>query len=87
MCLGANYWKRINRIYYGNTRVDAARIGFDDEFLYTEIVGPPERRKIPMARLLEVEVQEALRAWERLTRSGTDGLTAMRGERIRKGAL
>ena len=40
-----------------------------------------------MARLLEVEVQEALRAWERLTRSGTDGLTAMRGERIRKGAL
>ena len=65
MCLGAIYWARIDRIYYGNTRVDAARIGFDDEFLYTEIVGPPERRKIPMARLLEVEVQEALRAWER----------------------
>jgi tRNA(Arg) A34 adenosine deaminase TadA len=39
MCLGAIYWARIDRIYYGNTRVDAARIGFDDEFLYTEIVG------------------------------------------------
>jgi hypothetical protein len=30
-----------------------------------EILGPPERRKIPMARVLEAEVQEALMAWER----------------------
>jgi len=73
MCLGANYWKRINRIYYGNTRVDAARIGFTDEFLYTEIVGPPERRKIPMARLLEVEVQKALRASRRCGGENPEG--------------
>jgi len=65
MCLGAIYWARIDRIYYGNTRVDAARIGFDDEFLYTELVQPPERRKIPMSRLLEAEAQEVFRAWER----------------------
>jgi len=30
-----------------------------------EIVGPPERPKIPMARLLEAGAQEALKAWKR----------------------
>ena len=65
VCLGAIYLARIDRVYYGNTRVDAARIAFDDEFLHMEIVGPPERPKIPMARLLEAGAQEALKAWKR----------------------
>jgi len=64
MCLGAIYWARIGHIYYGNTRVDAARIGFDDEFLYTEIVKAPEHRKIPMSRLLKAEARGAFEAWE-----------------------
>ncbi len=65
MCLAAIYWARIDRIYYGNTRVDAARIGFDDEFLYTEIALPIEDRQIPMSRLLEAEAAEAFDAWEK----------------------
>jgi tRNA(Arg) A34 adenosine deaminase TadA len=65
MCLAAIYWARIERIYYGNTKVDAARIGFDDAFLYTEIGLPPEDRKIPMSRLLEAEAADAFAAWER----------------------
>jgi tRNA(Arg) A34 adenosine deaminase TadA len=65
MCLAAIYWARIDRIYYGNTRFDAARIGFDDEFLYTEIAQPPEDRKIPMSRLLEAEAADAFAVWER----------------------
>jgi len=34
MCLAAIYWARIDRIYYGNTSADAARVAFDDAFLY-----------------------------------------------------
>jgi len=34
MCLGAIYWARPKAIYYANTRVDAANIGFDDDFIY-----------------------------------------------------
>ena len=30
MCLSAIYWARIPTVYYGNTRGDAAAIGFDD---------------------------------------------------------
>ena len=37
MCLSACYWARLDKIYYSNTRKDAANIGFDDEYIYDEI--------------------------------------------------
>lgn len=51
MCLGAIYWARLARIYYGCTRVDAARIGFDDYAIYEEFNLPARERRIPMERL------------------------------------
>ena len=52
MCLGAIYWARLDRIYFANDRRDAAAIGFLDEFLYTEIPLPPDRRSIPTQQRL-----------------------------------
>lgn len=52
MCLGAIYWTRLRRLYYANTRSQAAAIGFDDEFIYREIGVAPESRSIPGIRLL-----------------------------------
>jgi guanine deaminase len=51
MCLGAIYWARVAKIYYANTRADAAAIGFDDHFFYDELVRPPEQRHTPMVAL------------------------------------
>ena len=48
MCLGATYWSRINKIYYGNSRTDAKMIGFDDEEIYDEINKPIDERKMSM---------------------------------------
>ena len=64
MCLGAIYWARIRCVYYGNTRRDAARIGFDDNLIYREISRPLSRRKIPMKRLLREEALAAFEEWE-----------------------
>ncbi len=64
MCLGAIYWARIRSVYYGNTRRDAARIGFDDDLIYREISRPPSRRKIQMRRLLGEEALAAFDEWE-----------------------
>src|SRR6185503_17443301 len=36
MCLAAIYWARFKKVYYANTRKDAAKIKFDDAFLYRE---------------------------------------------------
>ena len=64
MCLGAIYWARLEKIYYGNTKSDAAAIGFDDAFIYQELDAPPEKRTIPMVNLLPEEAGKAFAEWE-----------------------
>ncbi len=64
MCLAAIYWARLDRVWYGNTRQDAALIGFDDDHIHREIPLPIEDRAIPMARLLPDEAAEAFREWD-----------------------
>jgi guanine deaminase len=64
MCLAAIYWARIPRLYYGNTRADAAAIGFDDEFIYQQILLPPEKRAVAMRPLLREEAQRSFREWQ-----------------------
>jgi guanine deaminase len=67
MCLSAIYWARIRRIFYANTRRDAAKIKFDDDLIYREISRPMARRKIPMRQLLRPEALKAFAAWEAKT--------------------
>lgn len=66
MCLGALYWARVDRIFFGNTRADAAAIDFSDDFLYRELVLPLEKRSIPIAGLLREEAREAFERWRTL---------------------
>ncbi|MEX2117929.1 MAG: nucleoside deaminase [Bacteroidota bacterium] len=66
MCLGAIYWARLKRISYANTRADAARIGFDDEFLYREISIPHADRTIPIVRIQSEEALNVFLEWERM---------------------
>jgi hypothetical protein len=51
-------------VYYGNTKVDAARIGFDDQFIYEELEKPLTERQIPMEQLLREEALAGFEAWE-----------------------
>ena len=37
MCLSATIWSNIKHVYYGNTKEDAAEIGFRDDFIYNYI--------------------------------------------------
>src|SRR2546425_110584 len=48
MCLAAMYWARLRRVFYGNTRQDAARIAFDDEFIYRQVALPIPKRTLVM---------------------------------------
>jgi tRNA(Arg) A34 adenosine deaminase TadA len=64
MCLGAIYWARLSRIVYGNSRSDAAAIGFDDDAIYREVAAPIEDRKIPLERLMAEEARQAFDLWE-----------------------
>ena len=64
MCFGAIYWAHLDKIYMGNDRKDAAKIGFDDDFIYEEIALKPEDRKKPSEILLRDEALEAFRMWD-----------------------
>ncbi len=63
MCLAAIYWARIPTVFYGNTRADAAAIGFDDDFIYQQIPLPPSKRAIKMEPLLREVAQATFKAW------------------------
>ena len=63
MCLGAIYWARLDKLFYGNTKADAKNIGFDDSFIYDEIDLKPENRKVTTTQLLPNEAIVAFEAW------------------------
>lgn len=67
MCLGAIYWARPDKVYYANTKQDAADINFDDNFIYDEIALPIENRKLETIQLLRNEAQVAFIEWIKST--------------------
>lgn len=64
MCLSAIYWSHIDKIYYGNNRKDAAKIGFDDSYIYDELSIDLNKRKIPMQQINKEEATKAFKEWE-----------------------
>jgi len=63
MCLGAIYWAGIDRVVYAASRSDAARAGFDDEFLYAEVSLAPTERSMPFMQALPAQGRAVLQAW------------------------
>ena len=63
MCLGAIYWARLDHLYYGANKHDAAAAGFDDQFIYEEIELPYANRHLKTASLLEKEAQAPFTLW------------------------
>lgn len=63
MCLGAIYWSRPARLFFANTKKDAADINFDDQFIYQELEIPYQDRKLFTKQLLREEALEAFKLW------------------------
>ena len=67
MCLGAIYWARPDKLYYANSKEDAAIIQFDDQFIYEEISKPIEERKLFTRQILRDEALKAFDKWSKST--------------------
>jgi guanine deaminase len=63
MCLGAIYWARPDKLYFANTKADAAAIDFDDAFIYEELSLPLEKRKLFTKQMMREEALEAFSNW------------------------
>jgi guanine deaminase len=63
MCLGAIYWARLSRMFFASTAEDAAKAGFDDSFIYSELKMPYSARGIPTTQIMRDEALAGFRAW------------------------
>lgn len=64
MCLSAIIWSNINKVYYGNTRDDAAEIGFRDDLIYDYIEDNGEVNKDKILKLETLDREETIKAFE-----------------------
>lgn len=65
MCIGAIYWARIDKLYYGNTKKDAENIGFSDNFIYKEIDKEIDKRDLKSIRMLPEEAIKTFEKWQK----------------------
>lgn len=63
MCLGAIYWARPAQIFYACNKSDAAKIEFDDQFIYEEIERPIGERYIKTINFLREEGLKVFENW------------------------
>ncbi len=65
MCLGAIYWARPARVWFGCTARDAADAGFDDAFVYQQIATRREHRQIPFLETMRDEALKCFDVWRK----------------------
>lgn len=63
MCFGAIHWAKMNKLYYGATRRDAAAIGFDDKFIYDVIRGTARKKQVAVKNIFRKESLGPFREW------------------------
>jgi guanine deaminase len=66
MCLGAIYWARPSRVFFANTKDDAAAIDFDDQFIYSEIDKDYGQRQIRFIHTPHPMAQEVFLQWKNM---------------------
>ncbi len=66
MCLGAIYWARPEKVFYANTKEEAAAIAFDDNFIYKEINAACADRRIPFIHVPSDQAQQVFQEWQGL---------------------
>ena len=64
MCLGAIYWARPEKVFFGSSKTDAAKIGFDDAFIYKELPLPFDKRSIPFEQIDRNSALKPFNLWE-----------------------
>ena len=64
MCLSAIIWSNIKEVYYGNTKEDAANIGFRDDFIYNYISKLTNNEEDDTLSLNSMDRDETIKAFE-----------------------
>ncbi|MFH0776505.1 MAG: nucleoside deaminase [Patescibacteria group bacterium] len=63
MCLGAIHWAKMRQLYFGATRSDAAKIGFDDKFIYDVILGTAKKKQVKIIKIGRAACLKPFQKW------------------------
>ena len=63
MCFSAIYWAHLSRLFFANTKEDAATINFADDFIYKELSLPLHQRTLPTQKMMRDEALVAFKDW------------------------
>ena len=63
MCMSAIIWSNIKKVYYGNSKIDAANIGFRDDFIYQFIEEKSTNKEI--LELIELDKEYTIETFNR----------------------
>ena len=65
MCLSAIIWSNIKTVYYGNTKIDASKIGFRDDFIYKYINKlSNDQQDENILKLISIDRNETIKSFE-----------------------
>ena len=64
MCMAAIYWARPKAVYFANTIRDAAKIWFDDSFIYEELEKKLNDRSLPIERMHNDDAIKVFDEWK-----------------------
>ena len=64
MCFSAIHWAKMNKLYYGATRFDAADIGFDDQYIYDVIEGKASKEQVTKKHIDHSECLGPFKEWD-----------------------
>ena len=64
MCLSAIIWSNIKTVYYGNSKVDAANIGFRDDFIYNYISNLSNEIEDNTLKLININREETIKTFD-----------------------
>jgi len=65
MCLSAIHWAKMKKLYFGCSRKDAARIGFDDDFIYQVIKGTAAREQVVRIQMNREDGLRLMGLWQK----------------------
>lgn len=64
MCLSAIIWANIKTVYYGNTKEDAADIGFRDDFIYSYLKDLTDKKENTTLILKSIDREETIKTFK-----------------------
>ncbi len=67
MCFAAIHWAKMKKLYFAADRVDAARIDFDDQYIYDVINKVANKQQVEVEVIDHIEGQGPIEEWANMT--------------------